>query len=232
MTTTTKSDPLAAPVDGGGGKGGTRPQRLIGVLGAPASGKSTLLQTLLDASIARGRDARVLDPAGNWPDVGEWPEKQDDPREMETIADDWLRGIMRARAPIRDAQGRARPRPGLRPLFLIADDLDSYSDAKARGPWKRLFTTYRHYQLDLAIAARRSQDTPKVVFTSASFLYLFRHHVSTDYLREQYGAELVARIPEEPFQYVLYNTETREMFDGKTKPRAVRTASDGESRGW
>lgn len=191
---------------------------MVAVLGAPASGKSSLMAELVEDARARGREARVLDPAGNWPDIGEWPELKDDPRSPEEIADAWLLALLADRY----------HKPGIPPLLLVIDDADTFLDGnKARGPFRRLFTTFRHYRVDVVIGARRTQDLPKIVFTSSTNVYLFRHFVSTDYISKEWGAEVTRAIPKEPFKYALFDVESREIAEGKTKKRIVRTAADG-----
>jgi hypothetical protein len=212
--------PLDAQISGGGGRA-VRPFRLVAVLGASGSGKSSLVADLVDVTLRSGRDVRVLDPAGNWPDIGEWPEVKDDPRGPEEIAEAWIRDVLRS---------RPRGSESLRPTLLVLEDCDTYLEgSKPRGVWRRLFTTYRHYRFDIVCVARRTQDVPKVVFTSASNVYLFRHFVSTDYIREHYGAAAKSAIPaeNEPFKYALFDVESRQIVKGATRKRSVKTVSDG-----
>jgi hypothetical protein len=215
------SSPLA------GAPGPRRAFSTVVLLGAPASGKSSLMVELADGALRRGRDVRVCDPAGNWPGVGEWPAADDDPRTDAQIADDWLKPILRA---------RTKPKEGLAaltwepppPLTLLSDDADTFLyGGGARGPWRRLFTTFRHYRIDHVITGRRTQDLPKIVFTSATYVYLFRHFVSTHYIAEEYGEAVEASIPTEPFRYALFNVATREISYGETVPRDVKTLADG-----
>lgn len=212
-------NPLAVPVDAGGdARGKTRPFSLIPILGAPASGKSSLMVELAEQSLELGRDVRILDPANNWGEAGEWPELADDYRSPEEIADAWLVELLRARY----------KRPDITPMTLFIDDADTFLDgAKARGPFRRLFTTFRHYRLDVVITGRRTQDLPKIIFTSASFVYLFRHYVSTGYIRDNYGPEVERAIPTKPFEYTLFDVSSRELSHGKTTPRVLVTAADG-----
>lgn len=219
------SSPLAGVP--GTGKQATRGFSTVVILGAPNSGKSSLMVELAADALARGRDVRVCDPAGNWPNVGEWPAADDDERTDAQIADDWLKPILRS---------RTRPKEGLaslaweapRPLTLLSDDADTFlHGAGSRGPWRRLFTTFRHYRIDHVVTGRRTQDLPKIAFTSATFVYLFRHFVSTHYIAEEYGEEVEAAIPTEPYHYALLNVGTREISYGVTSPRDVRTLADG-----
>ena len=211
--------PFSQRIAGGGSKS-TRPQRLVAVLGRSGAGKSSLCAQLVEDALRAGLDVRIVDPAGNWPGIGEWAQEgDDDPRSEEQIGDATFREIMK---------DRKRGDMNMRPMLLVLDDADQYLDGtKCRGAFKRLFTTYRHYRMDVLVTARRTQDLPKVIFTSASNVYLFQHFVSTDYIGREWGADVVDAIPQAPFQYVLFDVEKRTLTQGKTRRRVERTAADG-----
>lgn len=221
-----KASPLGGQIDGGGRGKSVRPFRMVAVLGAPGTGKTTVVETLVAEAAASGRDVRILDPGGSWPEVGEWPDTgPEDVRGPEERGEAWIMALRRERR-----KKGSTPRP----MLLVLDDCDTYlGGGQPRGVWRDLFTTFRHWRLDVVLVARRTQDVPKIVFTSASYVYLFTHREvgALTYMRSYLGAAAVKSIPSEPFRYVLVNVDTGELSEGKTKARAVRTAADGDD-GW
>ncbi len=217
------ASPLSGQIDGGGRGKTVRPFLTVAALGAPGCGKTTIVATLVQEAAASGRDVRILDPAGSWPEVGEWPDTgPEDVRGPEERAEAWIVALRKER------RKKGSPPP---PMLLVLDDCDTYlGGGQPRGVWRDLFTTFRHWRLDLILVARRTQDVPKIVFTSASYCYLFTHREvgALTYMRAYLGAPATRAIPSEPYRYVLVNVDTGELKEGKTKPRAVRTAADGD----
>jgi len=194
--------------------------RLVVALGSPGSGKTSLV----DEWIADWRRASpsgtvaILDPAGQWPGVGEWPDHPKDERGPEEKAEDWLRAF------------RPKRKAGIPPpCLLVLDDADNYlGGTQPRGIWRDLFTTFRHWRCDVIVSARRSQDLPKVVFTSASVVALFSHRevYSREYVARYLGPDVVKEIPKEPHRYLLVNVDEGSRSEHKTKRRAIRVAAD------
>ena len=192
---------------------GKRQHRLVVVLGAPGSGKTSLVDRWIADADERGRDVRILDPARQWPKRGAWPDGgRDDERGPEERAEAFLRALKRER------WGKAEPDP----MLLVLDDADNYlGGQQPRGIWRDLFTTFRHWKADVLISARRSQDLPKVCFTSASHVVLFAHRevYSRDYLTRYVGADVVARLPREPYRFLLVDVASGDAREGTTKAR-------------
>lgn len=219
--------PLGGDIDGGGKGKSARPFRMACVLGAPGCGKTTLVETLVEDAASAGRDVRILDPGGSWPGVGEWPERNaEDVRSPEERAEEWIIALRKERR-----QKGSMPKP----MLVVLDDCDTFlGGGQPRGVWRDLFTTFRHWRVDLVLVARRTQDVPKICFTSASYVYLFTHREvgALGYMRSYIGASATKAIPQEPFRYVLVDIDAGELTEGKTKARTVRTAADGDSDGW
>lgn len=198
----------------------TRAYRMVAVLGAPGSGKTSLIDEHIARADAAGREVLIIDPARQWPGRGVWPEigrDGSDTRSPEERGEDVITALRRKRRAL-----DARPRAGL----LVLDDCDVYlGGGHPRGVWRELFATFRHWHLDVIVSARRTQDVPKIVFTSASFLAIFRHREahSLAYMSEYIGADAVKLIPREPFRYLWVNVDAPETAsEHRTKPRNAK----------
>lgn len=201
-----------------------REYQMVSLLGAPHSGKSSLTEELIEDWIRerKGRgEVRILDPTGrNWEHYGgEWPnDGPDDYRSPEARATAWLQAFRRERF-----AGGDLPAPAL----VVLEDADVYlGGGQPRGIWRDFIATFRHWRCDVIFIARRTQDLPKLVFTSSRYVYLFQHReaYAKDYLRRFVGASAVRQIPQEPFSYVLVDVDTGEIETGKTKKRAAMAA--------
>lgn len=194
-----------------------RPYKMIAVLGAPGSGKTSLIDDLIARADADKRDVIIIDPARQWPTRGVWPEigrDGSDGRSPEERAEEVITHIRRQRRAL-----DARPRAGL----LVLDDCDVYlGGGQPRGIWRDLFATFRHWHLDVVVSARRTQDVPKLVFTSASFVAVFRHREvhALAYLAQYLGDDVARRAPREPYRYLWVDVDHPEkMTEHKTRPR-------------
>jgi GTPase SAR1 family protein len=114
--------------------------------------------------------------------------------------------------------------------LLILDDCDAYLDGKGKIPtaWSRLFSSNRHFRIDLVINARRPQETPKMLLSVARYLAIF--HCRDALTRERIEMELqgmpdvIAAIPTEPHQYILVDRETGKF----TRHRTIRLPAEAE----
>lgn len=204
-----------------------RQSRLVAVLGAPGCGKTSYIDERIIEAVNRGHMVRALDPTGQWSKKngavidGEWPDLGGaDDRGPEERAEEWLRAFRKTR------RGVKTPPPH---CLFVPDDMDMYlGGGQPRGIWRDLFTTFRHWRCDVLCSARRTQDVPKVVFTSASAVVLFTHREvhAKEYLRQYLGAEVVERIPREPFRYIMVEVDTGKITEGRTKKRAAMTMTD------
>lgn len=191
-----------------------RPFRMATFLGAPASGKTTLIEMLLwrYRREVPENPTYVLDPNAAFPDDpgAVWPEDGD--------AELWL-------SRLKDARAKQGTPPGL----LLLDDADRYlSGGAPRGVWKDLFTSFRHWRLDVFLNARRTQDIPKMAIQSADTCYIFRQREvhGREYLAKQLGEEILPHIPTAPFEYLRVDVDSGELLRGVTRARRTRTVSD------
>lgn len=197
----------------------TRPATLVVFVGAPGTGKTSLGDEYVRAYAKSGRDVRILDPGHNFPGVGEWPENGD--------VDGWIAKIVTER------KKAIRKGAVLAPMLIMLDDADIYlpKTPHRTSPWRDLFASFRHSRLDILVNARRSQDLPLLIFTSAKYVVLFttREVHSLDYLRSYIGDDIVREIPREPFVYVLVDIDAHTFTRGRTKKRGAVVAPRSSS---
>lgn len=190
-----------------------RPYRMMLVLGAPGAGKTSLVEETIAryAQNHRSNPIVVLDPNAQFaPPLGVWPPDGD--------AAGWLERFKAERAK------RSNP-PGL----LVLDDADRYlTGAPPTGIFRDLFTSFRHWRLDVIVNARRTQDIPKVAISSSQALALFIHRelYGRQYLAANLGKELVAKLPTERFKYLYVDVDEGTSTPHTTKQRAVVVAAD------
>lgn len=194
-----------------------RPFRLVTVLGAPASGKTTLVEELLARYrvTCPGNEVAIIDPNHAFPgdEDATWPADGDVER--------WLAEFKARRA-------KQRPTPA---GFLLLDDADRYlMGGPPKGIFRDLFSSFRHWRLDVTVNARRTQDIPKMVIQSADTTYIFRHREvhGRKYLADQLGEGILERIPRKPYEYLRVDVDSGEIYPGRTRPRATPTVSDRE----
>jgi len=217
MTTTTATTKgaagsAAATFDEQSGKE-ARPYRMMLIMGAPGAGKTSLVEETIARyqQLHRGNPVVVLDPNAQFaPPLGVWPPDGD--------AAGWLQRFKEERAK------RGNP-PGL----LVLDDADKYlTGAPPRGVFRDLFTSFRHWRLDVVLNSRRSQDIPKVAIASSQTLALFIHRelYGRQYLAANLGPELVKDLPKERFKYLRVDVDAGTSTLCTTKQRAVVVAAD------
>lgn len=131
------------------------------IIGAPGTGKTTLLRGLLAAAVARGTRYIALDPSFQL-QGGDWPGADG----VEDWADRWLTWQ-------RNAVQRKVPRSE-RPTMCVLDDADFYVGKAGGGPLKELWIANRHFDLDVIVTARRAQSLPLTMLSAAEWIYLFR----------------------------------------------------------
>lgn len=182
------------------------------ILGAPGTGKTSLLDELIALYRKAHPKARVviLDPNDQFRGIGgEWPPDGD----VET----WLRRLKAQR-------GKNSP-----PMLLVFDDADKFlSGGPPTGIFRDLFTSFRHWRVDIILNARRTQDIPKVVIASSSTVAIFVHRelYGRQYLAKNLGPDIAAEIPTERFHYVLVDVDEHETSTGQTKKRAQVVGAD------
>lgn len=190
-----------------------RPFRLFLVLGAPGAGKTSLVDEMVARYSSTHKSAHVylLDPNAQWTGAGgQWPPDGD--------AAGWLERLKHERSKRGNPSG-----------LLVLDDADRYlTGAPPTGIFRDLFTSFRHWRLDVILNARRSQDVPKVAIASASGLALFIHRelYGRRYLQANLGAEIVKDLPKERFRYLLVDVDEGTAETRATKKRAVQAAAD------
>lgn len=187
--------------------------RMLTVLGAPGAGKTSLV----DETIQRyrrghpGCPVAVLDPNAQFgAPMGVWPEDGD--------AAAWLARFKEERAK------RGKP-PGL----LVLDDADKYlTGAPPVGVFRDLFTSFRHWRLDVILNARRSQDVPKVCIASSSTLALFLHRelYGRQYIKANLGPEVADAMPTERFKYLHVDVDAGTHTMEQTQKRARAVGAD------
>ncbi len=173
------------------------------VLGAPGSGKTSLVASWIEDYQKRGGDVLILDPSAQFGDAGIWPD--DGPENF-----------------LLDIKGKFR---GL----LVLDDADRYLSATPRGIWRDLFTSFRHWGVNLLVVARRPQGIPKDVIASADEVIIFRLSEvhAKKYLKELVGADILEEIPRDRFKFLMVSPfEPEKISHGTTTPRKIKTLAD------
>ena len=138
-----------------------RERRIVFVLGAQGSGKTTLMLELVKAARARGQVVDIVEMNGKIP--GAYP-----PINMEL----WLAH----RLPTLDERTR-RVVPAQRKVgLLVFDDGDHYmpKQLKAGSRWEQLGLTNRHADVDVLVTGRRIQRFTEALVSGIDFLYLFQ----------------------------------------------------------
>jgi GTPase SAR1 family protein len=173
------------------------------ILGAPGSGKTTLVESWIADYKKTGGDVVILDPSRQFPGEGVWPEEG---------PEKFLMGL----------KGKFR---GL----LVLDDADRYLSATPRGIWRDLFTSFRHWGVNLLVVARRPQGIPKDVIASADEIIIFRLSEvhARSYLGKLLGRDVAEDIPRDRFRFLMISPfDPENMEKGQTKPRAIKTVAD------
>jgi hypothetical protein len=166
----------------------SRGRRIVAVIGAPESGKSTVAQKLYRDAIRREgrRSVRALDPGCQFTGG-----------EMPGDVDGWLEQL---RPPSRTEPARVR--------FLLADDGDQYlpkSPAKGSA-WLDLYLRHRWWRTDVLITARRIQNLSPTLLSAVEHLFVFRMNPS-DHAGRKRLEDIAPGLtpPTEPFKFVAYN---------------------------
>ena len=173
------------------------------VLGAPGSGKTTLVEQWIGDYMRRGGDVMILDPSAQFGDLGVWPEEGPE-------------------AFIINLKGNFH---GL----LVLDDADRYLSATPRGIWRDLFTSFRHWGVNLLVVSRRTQGIPKDVIASADDVIIFRlsEPHARKYLRGLVGEKATEAIPSKRYEFVKVSPfDPDSMQKGTTTKRKIETLAD------
>lgn len=177
--------------------------KTVVILGAPASGKTTLIDKWIKDYRDAGGQVKILDPSAQFGSAGEWP-----------------------------SEGPEAYLEGLKGNFsglLVLDDADRYLSASPKGIWRDLFTSFRHWGVNLLVVARRPQGVPKDVIASADELVLFRMSEvhARNYLSKLLGFDVADEIPRDRFKYIKISPFDPDVIEhGTTKPRAIKTKAD------
>jgi GTPase SAR1 family protein len=173
--------------------------------GTSGSGKTSLVNEWATKALLAGRPVIIVDKNGQFLHLGDDVSVQ---VPFDTLADgSFIEELLAS---------------GWRGL-LILDDIDAYLDGKGKIPkaWSELFSSNRHYRIDLVINARRPQETPKMLLSVARYLAIFYNRGDAR-MRAALEAELAGMpdvlkaIPTEPYHYLLVDRETGEFSRHKT----------------
>lgn len=128
-----------------------RERRIVFILGAQGSGKTTLALSLIRAARARGQRVSIMDPNGKLPRAPAFPLGHEE---------EWLE----QRIARRDTN------------FLVADDGDRFIPKRPSkdSPWRKVALTNRHIDFDVVVTGRRLQAFPDELVSGIDYLYLFQ----------------------------------------------------------
>lgn len=187
---------------------------MVVVMGAPGSGKTSLVDQIARDAIRQRRPVHIIDPSAQFPPGylpggvrGDWP------KGGAAGVDAWLAANL-----------------GKFHGLLILDDADAYIPKfPGRGtPWNSLLVAFRHHQIDLVLNTRRLQEVPPLVRTNASHLAIFR--TRSDLARQSLGRnipeELLSQIPTEPHRFLLVDVDKGDAKEYRTNKRPINTAAD------
>ncbi len=136
-----------------------RLRRVVVALGAPGSGKTGgLIRPLVQRYLAAGGQVRILDPGGEFDELGEWPGRG--------AVDEWIDELT--------ACGEGPRAGGWGPGLLVLDDADRYLGPGRSKAWDDVWMANRHLGLDVLVSAHRPQGVPKELLGAAHELWLFQ----------------------------------------------------------
>lgn len=191
---------------------------MLTVVGPPAHGKTSLTDEIAADYAKKGGKVWVVDPNLAWAGVS-------------YVKPVWPRGG------IRGAEGKASLDDLIAafenngPGMLILDDADKYA-RHATEVLDDLMTSFRHWQKDVVIVARRPQGIPKDAIANSNALAIFatREVHARRYIAEQIGdSKILKLIPTVPHEYLYYRQDGSFAHEvRKTKARVVVTKSSKE----
>lgn len=150
-----------------------RQRKVVVALGAKGSGKTGgLTRPLVQRYLAGGGKVRILDPAGEFDELGEWPGRGN--------TDEWIDTLT--------GEGLGPRGGGWGPGLLVLDDADRYLGAGTEKHFRDLWVANRHLGLDLVVSGHRPQGLPKDLLGAADELWLFQQD-------EPRALEYLAEIP-------------------------------------
>lgn len=161
-----------------------RERRIVAILGAQGTGKSTLAKALVGRAMSRGERVTIFDPNGA---MGGYP-----------LPDD-VEGHLAAKLERRSV--------GL----LLADDADRYVPKRPRdsSPWRKIFLTNRHLDIDLLVTARRPQNLPDELLSGVDVLFVFQMSQADVNGRKRLSlAAPGLESPTVPFRFVRWEPKT------------------------
>jgi GTPase SAR1 family protein len=188
------------------------------VVGAPSSGKSSLMEYLLKDKVAYNKkyDCVILvSPATSlkafegsiWEDHP--AEKKFDELNAQNLAD-----IIKLVEEHRDEDKNS---------LLVLDDVQSnLKDAWVEKKLVQLFSNFRHLRLSIWILAQNLILVPKQIRILAQFYYLFQphHRAEFDYIRDEVLAwlprktvmEVIKYVYDEPHNFLLVNKKKKLLY--------------------
>lgn len=159
------------------GRTTTRERRVVLIIGAQGTGKTTLARTLYGRAMQRGERVVVYDP--NDPSRGIWPN---------------------------DLDADLARRLQYRSVDMISlDDIDTHLRPWALsrpGPWRDVALRNRHVGVDVVLTARSVSALPPELLSAVDVLYVFQvSALSSSERRRLLEVAPTLAVPSEPFRF-------------------------------
>ena len=174
------------------------------MLGTSGSGKTSLVNEWAIKALNRQRPVLIVDLQSQFEHLG--PEVSVQPDFESLVNGEFADELM-----LSEWRG-----------LLVLDDCDAYLDGKGKipAPWSRLFSSNRHFRIDIVSNARRVQETPKMLLSAARYLAIFQCH--DDLSLERISREIhnvkgaIEAIPTKPHENLLIDRQSRTFSRHKT----------------
>jgi adenosyl cobinamide kinase/adenosyl cobinamide phosphate guanylyltransferase len=188
------------------------------IVGAPSSGKSSLMEYLLKSKDAYNKkyDCVILVAPATSLKAFEgsiWSDHPEEKKFSELTAEN-LREIIKMIEEQRDEEKNT---------LLVLDDVQSnLKDAWVEKTLIKLFSNFRHLRVSIWVLAQNLILVPKQVRILAQFYYLFQphHRAELDYIRDEVLAwlpkqtvtEVIKFVYDEPHSFLLVNKKKKLLY--------------------